>query len=123
MRFTQLMPDVFYAEVRVGLALFVDALGFTKTYDALHEDEPFCVVERDGLALRLVQDAVFAAKDRPQLRLRTDDIEAVFHAVVSRAPQLLHPNAKVIAERPWGAKEFALRDASDVCVIVQQWPA
>jgi hypothetical protein len=35
-------------------------------------------------------------------------------------PEFLHPNLKEITLRPWGAKEFALRD-EQVCIIIQEW--
>jgi hypothetical protein len=39
-----------------------------------------------------------------------------FYEKVSKShPEFLHPNLKEIALRPWGAKEFALRD-EQVCI-------
>ncbi|HEY0273160.1 MAG TPA: hypothetical protein VGC22_08235 [Chitinophaga sp.] len=121
MRFTTLIPNIFYADIQVGLQLFVSCLGFTLVYDDLDSEHPFCVAARDGLKVHLVQSPEFAAKDRPELRLETDDIEAAYAAVLERFPQLLHRNLSVIKKQPWGAQEFALADSSGVCIIIQQW--
>src|SRR5438874_2124829 len=112
MTFKTLTPNVFYADIKVGLNLFVDCLQFKVTYDDLaSEEQPSCIVEKDGLKVFLIQSEEFALKDRPELRLETDDIEEVFDAVVKSHPELLHPNSKEVSLKPWKAKEFALRDA------------
>ncbi len=121
MRFTKLVPNIFYEDIKVGLKLFVECLGFRIGYDDLSSTDPFCVVEKDGLAAHLVQSKEFAIKDRPELRLETDDIEAVFNKVKNSNPELLHPNSNVVSLKPWNAKEFAVRDESGVCIILQQW--
>jgi hypothetical protein len=121
MKFTKLVPNVFYTDINVGLRLFVECLEFRIGYDELHSDHPFCAIEKDGLGMLLFQNQEYAEKDRPELRLVTNDIEAVYRKVASTHPELLHPNLNRITLRPWGAKEFALRDDSNVCVIIQQW--
>ena len=121
MTFTRLVPNIFYTDINVGLRLFVDCLEFKIGHDELASAHPFCAIEKDGLGVLLFQDAEFAEKDRPELRLVTNDIEEVYKKVAATHPRLLHPNLKQVTLRPWGAKEFALRDESDVCIIVQQW--
>ena len=121
MKFTKLVPNIFYTDINVGLKLFIDCLEFEIGYDDLNAAEPCCVAGKDGLAIFIIQSKEFAEKDRPELRLQTDNIKEVYAKVRSSHPELLHPNAKAISLRPWGAKEFALRDESDVCVIIQQW--
>jgi len=122
MIFKTLVPNVFYADIQVGLKLFVHCLGFNVVYDDLQSDEqPFCVVERDGLKLHLVESEEFALKDRPELRLETDDIDQAYREISERYPELLHPNLRVVTLRPWKAREFALRDESGVCLVIVQW--
>ncbi|GAB4041409.1 hypothetical protein GCM10028774_49370 [Spirosoma jeollabukense] len=121
MKFTKLVPNLFYTDIQVGLTLFVDCLDFKIGYEELSSKQPFCVVEKDGLAIHLIQNKEYAEKDRPELRLVTTDIEEVYTKIKSSHPELVHPNAKVVSMRPWGAREFALKDESDVCVIIQQW--
>jgi len=121
MKFTKLVPNIFYADIKVGLNLFVECLEFAIGYDDLKSEEPFCVVEKDGLGIHLIQSKEFAVKDRPEIRLETNNIEEVYSKVKSAYPELLHPNSKEITLKPWRAKEFALKDDSDVCVIIQQW--
>ncbi|MGN7785606.1 hypothetical protein ACTJIJ_13840 [Niabella sp. 22666] len=121
MKFTKLVPNVFYNDIRVGLDLFVGCLNFTIGYDDLESQDPCCVIDSGELSVFLIQNKEFAEKDRPELRLHTTDIEAVYNKVNLTHSQLLHPNLNAVTLRPWGAKEFALRDASGVCIIIQQW--
>lgn len=114
---TALVPTVFYEDVSVGVDLFVDGVGL----DVLHRDDTLVVVGRDHVKLNLVQDAAFAAGDRPELAIETDDIDAVFADVSARRPDLLHPNLREIKRQPWGPREFALLDATTVCVVVRDW--
>lgn len=121
MKFLKLSPNIFYADIQVGLKLFVNCLEFKISYDDLQSDEPFCVIEKDGLGIHLIQNKEFAEKDRPELRLETNNIQEVYESIKQRFPELLHPNSKEISLKPWGAKEFALRDESDICIIIQEW--
>lgn len=106
--------------MNVGLQLFVDTLGFSMAYRDDNAEQPFCIIKRDTLVIHLVESHEWAIKDRPQIRLETDDIEAAYALVKGSHPELLHPNLSEIKLQPWGALEFALRDAEDVCVILQQ---
>ena len=93
MKFNKLVPNIFYADIKTGLKLFVDCLGFKITYDDLESiEQPFCVVEKDTLKVHLVQSKEFAEKDRPEIRLETDQIEEVYHQIKQTHPDLIHPN-------------------------------
>jgi len=121
MRFTKLVPNIFFEDIKDGLNLFVDCLEFSIGYNDLESENPCCVVQKDMLSVFLFQNKEFADKDRPEIRLHTDNIEEVYEKISKTHPQFLHPNLNTITLRPWGAKEFALRDKTDVCVIIQQW--
>src|SRR5664279_2376976 len=121
MKFTKLVPNVFYTDIKAGLRMFVECLEFSIGHDELKSDQPFCAIEKDGLSMLLFQNKEYAEKDRPEFRLVTNDIEEVYKKVASTYPGFLHPNLKEISLRPWGAKEFALIDDSGVCIIIQQW--
>ncbi|MGN6530640.1 MAG: hypothetical protein ACTHK0_02650 [Ginsengibacter sp.] len=121
MRFTKLVPNIFFEDIRDGLTLFVDCLEFTIGYNDLDSQSPCCVIQKDTLAIFLFQNKEYAEKDRPEIRLHTENIEEVYAKVSTTHPQFLHPNLKTITLRPWGAKEFALKDKTNVCVIIQQW--
>jgi len=121
MKFTKLVSNVFYENIQDALNLFVDCLEFSIGYNDLNSKNPCCVVDKDLLSIFLFQNKEYADKDRPEIRLHTDNIEEVFTKVSQTHPQFLHPNLNRITLRPWGAKEFALRDTTDLCVIIQQW--
>jgi hypothetical protein len=121
MRFTKLVPNIFFEDINDGLELFVDCLEFSIGYNDLKSESPCCIVQKDTLSVFLFQSKEYADKDRPEIRLHTDDIEEVYAKISVTHPQFLHPNLKSITLRPWGAKEFALKDNTNVCVIIQQW--
>lgn len=118
--FKTLIPKVFYADLNVGRDLFVDGLGMA----VVHDDGDFVVVEREGCKLYLVQDAEYAAKDRPELGIETDAIDAIHADIAARRPDLLHPTYPAgggIVRREYGAREFAVLDSTTVCVVFRDW--
>ncbi|AXK71989.1 hypothetical protein DWG18_06625 [Lysobacter sp. TY2-98] len=116
MRFT-LVPKVFFDTLEQGFDLFVDALRFEVKY----QDDGFAVVERNGAKAYIVASPEFAAKDRPEIAIETDAIDALHADIAARRRDLLHPNLPDVTLRPWGAREFALRDATDVCIVFRQF--
>ena len=121
MKFTRLIPNIFYEDINVGLKLFIDCLEFSMGYNGLKEATPCCVLNKDNLSVFLFQSKEYADKDRPEIRLHTDDINEVYAKISSSHPELLHPNLSKPILRPWRAIEFALADESGVCVIIQKW--
>jgi hypothetical protein len=113
----RLVPKIFYDKLSDGLDLFVDGMGFTVRY----RDGDMAVVERDAAKAMLVESPEFAAKDRPEIAIETDSIEEYYREISGRRPDLLHPNGRTVQLKPWGAREFALRDATGVCVIFRQF--
>ena len=113
----RLIPKVFYADISVGLDLFVRCLGF----EILHQDPSISVLGRDGAKVYLMQNAELAALDRPELAIETDNIREIYDEIKARAPEVLHPNSKNVQLKPWGAQEFAVLDATTVCVVFRQW--
>lgn len=120
MKFTKLVPNVFYADMNDALKLFVDCLEFKIAHDDRSSADPFCVVGRDGLGVNLFQNKDYAKEHNPEFRLVTNNIEEVYAKISSSHPEFLHPNLSKVTLRPWGAKEFAIRD-KQVCIVFQQW--
>ena len=115
----RLIPNVFFDRLEDGLDLFVNCLGFT----VLHRDETLAVVGRDGAKAYIVESPEYAAKDRPEIAIETDTIEALFEEISTKRPEMLHPNLPRITKRPWGALEFSVLDKTRVCIVFRQWPA
>ena len=120
MNFEKLVPNVFYVNITDGLKFFVDCLGFTIAHDEIKSRQPFCVLEKDGLRVNLFENAELAKEHYPEFRLVTKNIEEAYGKVSISHPEFLHPNLKKITLRPWGAKEFALKDVQ-VGIIIQEW--
>lgn len=113
----RLIPKVFYDTLEEGLDLFVNCLAFV----ILYRDEDLAVVERDGAKAYVVASPEFAAKDRPEIAIETDNIYELYDEIKGRRPDMLHPNGKTVQKKPWGALEFAVSDKTQVCVIFRQW--
>lgn len=122
MHFTKLVPSIFYADISIGLKTFIDCLEFTLGHSELDGENPFCVVDKDGLSIMLFENAEYAEKEHPEIRLVTDNIDEIFVKVAKKFPELLHPNLKEVTLRPWGAREFAMLDGQ-IGIRVQQWPS
>lgn len=120
MKFEKLIPNVYYADIANGLKMFVECLEFTIGHNEIKSAQPFCVLNKDGSGIFLFEHAKLAKEHNPEFRLVTKNIEEVYNKVAASHPEFLHPNLKEITLRPWGAKEFALRD-DQVCIIIQQW--
>lgn len=114
----RLIPKVFFDRMTDGLDLFVGCLGFT----VLHREGSLAVVGRDGAKAYIVESAEYAAKDRPEIAIETDNIDAIYQEILGRRPEMLHPNLPRITKRPWGALEFAVLDKTTVCIVFRQWP-
>lgn len=120
MHFTRLVPNVFYIDIKDALKLFVDCLEFNLEHNELESENPFCVLEKDGLRINVFENKELAKEHNPEFRLVTNNIDEVYKKISSSHPELLHPNLSVITLRPWGAKEFALMD-KQLGIIIQQW--
>jgi len=120
MNFSKLVPNVFYKDIHDGLKLFIDCLEFRIEHDEISSANPFCVVAKDELRVNLFQDHALANEHNPEFRLVTNDIEAAYKKISSSHPEFLHPNLSKITLRPWGAKEFAIKD-NQLGIVIQQW--
>jgi hypothetical protein len=120
MKFTKLVPNIFYNDINAALPLFVNCLGFEIRHDERGSAAPFCVIEKDGLRINLFENSELANQHNPEFRLVTENIEEVYRNVCLTHPELLHPKLQKITLRPWGAKEFALMDGQ-LGIVIQQW--
>jgi hypothetical protein len=120
MNFAKLVPNVYYQDINDGLKLFIDCLEFSIGHEELKSRNPFCVIEKGELQIYLFENKELAEEHNPEFRLVTKSIDDVYKKVSALHSGFLHPNLSEITLRPWGAKEFALRD-NQVCIIVQQW--
>lgn len=118
--FKRLIPNVYYTDIKDGLKLFIDCLEFSIGHEELKSQNPFCVIEKNELQMFLFEHKELAKEHNPEFRLVTNSIDEAYKKVSSPHPEFLHPNLNKVTLRPWGAKEFALRD-NQVCIIIQQW--
>jgi hypothetical protein len=67
-----------------------------------------------------VLNAECAVGDRPEIRIKTDDIDKIYKEIRDRNAKLLHPNLHYVKQQPWGLREFAVLDPTTVCIVFQQ---
>lgn len=120
MNFTKVVPSIFYENILEALKLFVDCLQFDIAHKDLKCEQPYCVLEKDGIYILVFQNEKLAKEHYPELRLVTHNIDEVFSKVNQSDKHLLHPNLDKVTIRPWGAKEFAILD-KQVGIRFQQW--
>ena len=120
MKFTRLVPNVFYTDIKEALKLFIDCLEFRIEHDELKSKNPFCVIQKNELQMFLFEHKELAKEHNPEFRLVTNSIDEVYKKISSSHPEFLHPNLNKITLRPWGAKEFALMD-KQLGIVIQQW--
>lgn len=118
MSLTKLIPQIFYSDIKTGLKFFTEGLGFSIAYHNPEKD--FYIIKRDAITIHLFENDEYAQKDRPEIRIETDDIESYYREIKEAHPHYFHPNLNKIKQQPWGLKEFALLDETGVCVIIQQ---
>ncbi|MBP6996276.1 MAG: hypothetical protein KBB39_09090 [Phycicoccus sp.] len=117
--FTKVIPKVFYRDLAVGRDLFVDGLQMQVS----HDSPDFVVVQRDGCTIYLVQAGV-DCPEAPELAIETGSIDDIYADITARRPDLLHPTyprGGGIVRREYGAREFAVLDATTVCVVFRDW--
>jgi hypothetical protein len=120
MKFSKLVPSVFYVDILDGIQLFVECLEFSIEHQDLTASHPYCVLGKDGIRMMVFQNEQLAKEHYPELRLETENIEEVYAKVSISHPHLLHPNLNKVTMRPWGAREFAIAD-KQVGIRIQQW--
>lgn len=116
MALLQILPKIFYADIEVGIKFFVEKLGFQIGYN----DDVLYIVNRDQITFQLLKVEADNEGDRPEIRIATDNIEAIYSEIKQRAPEILHPNLSYIKHQPWGLREFAVLDPTTVCLVFQQ---
>jgi len=113
----RLIPKIFYDTLDEGLGFFESCLGFQVRY----RDDTLAVIERDGAKAYIVASPEYAAKDRPEIAIETDNIYELYEEIKAKRPGMLHPNLNSVRKQPWGSLEFAVLDKTTVCVVFRQW--
>lgn len=77
MKFSKLVPSVFYSDISDGLKFFVDCLQFSIKHQELKIANPYCVLEKDGIKLMVFQNEQLAKEHYPEIRIETENIDEV----------------------------------------------
>ena len=120
MKFEKIVPSVFYTDINDSYTLFIDCLEFKMMHDESDSASPYYVIKKDDIEILVFENKEIAEKDKPLFRMVTKNIEEVYTKISSSHPELLHPNLNNITLRPWGAKEFAIKD-EQVGIVFQEW--
>ncbi len=106
MKFSKLVPNIFYSDIKEALKLFVDCLEFQIEHDEINSKNPFCVIAKDDLRINLFQNTGLANEHHPEFRLVTNNIDEVYKKISSSHPEFLHPNLNKVTLRPWEQKNL-----------------
>lgn len=115
-RFLGVTPSIPARDVEEAIAFYGSSLGFELFYrDA--EPAQFAIVGRDAARLHLFASADRHLAEWTSLRIEVDRIEALY----TRCQQVgcIHPNG-LLADKPWGTREFSIVDPSGVCLALVQ---
>jgi uncharacterized glyoxalase superfamily protein PhnB len=102
-RLLRIAPELPAANLKSALAFYEHKLGFRVVTHMPGGD--YAIVERDGIAIHLFQDAV--RKHSPVgVHLFTAELEGLRDDLLERGARL----SQDIVRKPWGNRDFRLRD-------------
>ncbi|HKD09505.1 MAG TPA: VOC family protein [Bryobacteraceae bacterium] len=96
-------PEVPVRDLRQSIEYYEQKLGFEPVMEL--PDGEYAIVERDGIAIHLFQDAGHVSVG---LHLFTGELEELHQELVSRGAQV----TQEIERKPWGNRDFRVRDLS-----------
>ena len=100
---SRIAPEVPVRDLRQSIEYYEQRLGFEPVTEL--PDHEYAIVERDGVAIHLFQDA---AHTPVALHIFTADLEELQRELLSRGAQV----TQQIERKPWGNRDFRVRDAS-----------
>ena len=102
-RLLRIAPELPAVNLKAALAFYEHRLGFRVATQPPVGD--YAVVERDGIAIHLFQDA--ARRHTPVgVHLFTSELEGLRDDLLDRGARL----SQDIVRKPWGNRDFRLRD-------------
>ena len=109
-QFIQGAPVLHVADVEATAAFYRDVLGFTWDFG----DAAYAVVWRENSAIHFSQGS--GAPASVHLFLWVRDVDAIHDEVVARGAEVVTP----LGDRPYGLREFAVRDPNGVDLVFGQ---
>jgi uncharacterized glyoxalase superfamily protein PhnB len=100
---TRVAPEIPVGNLRQSLAYYTEKLGF----EVATSDADYAIVERDGVALHLFEDAE-RAHSPSALHIFTDGLDELHAELEARGARISQP----IARKPWGNRDFRVGDDS-----------
>ena len=102
-RLIRIAPEIPVANMRTALAFYEHTLGFRVAMRTPAGD--YAIVERDGIAIHLFQDAA-RAHSPVGVHLFTTELEGLRDDLLDRGARL----SQEIMRKPWGNREFRVKD-------------
>jgi len=117
-KFVSAVPIIPAQEIEASAAWYRDMLAF----EIVHTEHEYGIVGRDDLQIHFWRPSGIAPKDSmTMIRVGVDGIEGLFE--LCREHEIVHPNAP-LEEKPWGLREFAVRDAdANLVTFFERTPA
>jgi catechol 2,3-dioxygenase-like lactoylglutathione lyase family enzyme len=103
-RFVTAVPIIPARDTAASARWYRDNLGF----EVVHLEPEYGIVERDGVGVHFWGPSGIEPKDsNTMFRIRVGGIDELYGYCSKK--NLVHPNAP-LEEKPWGSREFAVRD-------------
>jgi len=100
-KLSRIAPELPATDLRASTQYYVERMGFTLAV----EMQDYAIVERDGVAIHLFQDA--AREQTPVgIHIFTHDLEELFAEFEAGGAKITQP----IEQKPWGNREFRVKD-------------
>lgn len=102
-RLSRIAPELPAKGLEAALEYYEQRLGFETAMRT--PDGGYAIVERDGVAIHLFEDAG-AGRSSVGIHIFTPDLDELYAEFEARGAQFLQP----IERKPWGNREFRVKD-------------
>jgi len=110
---TPMIPTA--GDVKGATAFYVDTLGFKISY----KDDGMAIVKRDGVTIMLTDFDDEHVAANIALRIAVDNVQELFDELSGKnLPAFQSTSGASISkleDKPWGTREFAVKDPAGIC--------
>ena len=108
-RFEKVIPVLPSKNVIAAIEFYTTRLAFTLIFQDAESDPRYAVIRRDDVDIHLQwhDPEEWSAVERPMLRFRVPDIQALFDEYSTK--DVFHDRT-ALRDTPWGTREFAFYD-------------
>lgn len=106
-------------DVPGAIAFYTEKLGF----EVFYQDPTSAIIGRGNVRLFLTDYSDRHVAEQTAYRISVDDVDSLYAEFKAKGmPDFAESDGSLgaIADRPWGAREFAIKDLAGVCITFYQ---